>query len=1028
MAVFNVASAQQLTTALSQAHGGDTILLAGGNYGDFAAASLKYSSNVTIQSASASNPATFNSFHLTSCQNIALNDVDVHMVPTATSVAWAAAVGIYSSTGISVTNSTITGGPAINGVPQTATVLDASGNVIGVPTGQGVTVVGSTGIALTHNSFSTLDKGVGLNNTSGVTISDNQFYNTRHGAVGGSNISDVAITDNSMSDSNPWAWAQPYGDHADFIHIWTSPPAQTSASTNITITGNVISQGEGSPIMGINFEAKTAAGSTTPVGFTGVNISDNAIILADGQGMRLENLDSSTVSNNTVIAPAGGGVTPGILFALGGATNTVVSGNVAGSIASQVNSSTNTFTDNYLAQDANPNAANYFNPALATQAAGMSDPAAILALIEQALPQTTTGSLYQNTAANIVANLPALNVSPTIAKIVITDNLPVVLTIAQWLSNGHVLGELVNQDGSPYHFIIKDVATTIAAGLDLLNGQANLSSIVISDNQPLWLKAAQVANDGAAIAKLVNANGSTPPLNISDTAANVGAVLDQLMAVNARLGNIAVTDKGTITLTAGQFVNDQSLLAKIHSLSAYYVRDTAANIDQQLDQLSALQRATGAHFTSVTITDAHWLQVSYAELTADANVIRVLANADGSPVKLTVVDTGANILANLGSLNLMTNVGSIVVSDGATLTLTSALKTADATALSKMFYTDGSAVHLLTGTTSSVSVPLTLSAPTLAQPAAPAPYSGTADLSSKLDTFNSSGQSIVNSDSQALSLTVNQALNDGQALANLTNADGSAVVVNLADTAANIASHLDVLGGVHGLGTITVTDGQALQLSVAQLNADAAAVAHLQTGAVSITDTAANIAAGLAAIGADAAVASVTVSNNTMVRVDASVFDADAAGLAKIAGRHIVDEIGIKGQAYTSELFSYNDAGVHTSNTFIAADGTRTIDALVGSQVFSSQPAQQIIHAVGSSNVFDFSLGFGSETIYGFHAGKDYIGIDHRIVSTRADALAMMGSDGQGDVVFHVGPNETITLVGVDVAQLAAQKDLFHFY
>src|SRR6185312_7111513 len=226
MTVFNVSNAQQLTTAMSQAHGGDTILLAGGNYGDVSVGSLNYSSNVTIQSASQSNPAVFDTFHLTNCQNITVTNVDVHLVPTATSVNWQAAVGIYSCNNVTFSNSTITGGPAINGVPQTATVLDATDNVIGLPTGQGFSVTGSTGVTLTNNSISALDKGVNLSDSSGITISDSQFFNTRHGAVGGSNVSNLAITNNNISDSNPWAWGTSYGDHGDFIHLWTSPPDQ----------------------------------------------------------------------------------------------------------------------------------------------------------------------------------------------------------------------------------------------------------------------------------------------------------------------------------------------------------------------------------------------------------------------------------------------------------------------------------------------------------------------------------------------------------------------------------------------------------------------------------------------------------------------------------------------------------------------------------------------------------------------------------------------------------------------------------
>jgi len=1027
MTVFNVSSAQQLTAALSQAHGGDSILLAAGNYGDVSLASLRFSSNVTIQSASSTNPAVFNSFHVTSSQNITVSGVDVHMQPTATSTLWDSAVAIYNSTGIAFTHSTITGAPAVNGVPQTATALDATGNVIGLPTGQGVTVIGSTGVSLTGNTITDFDRGVNLSNTSSIAIIGNHISDLRQTGIGGGNLSNVTISGNTISDSNPWAWGQAYGDHADFIHIWTSPPAQTSASSNINISDNLISQGAGAPILGINLEAQTATGQTTPVGFSGVTISDNAVILGNAQGMRLENLANSSVSNNTLVQPETGGVsTPGILFAQGGATNTVVSGNVAGSITSQANSSTNTFTNNYVAQDQNQSAANYFSPKLATQAASMSDPAAIHALIQGALPQTTTASVYQNTAANIVANLPALNVSSTLSKIVITDNAPVTLTFAQWLSNGQVLNELVNQDGSHVKYVIKDTAVTIAAALGTLNGQASINSIVLSDNQPLWLKAAQVAQDGEALAKLINANGSAVLANVSDTAANIGSALDALMASNAKLGSISVTDKGVITLGAREFVSDQSLLAKVHSAGGYSIHDTAANVDQQLDQLSAMQKASGLHFSSLMVTDGRPVQVSYAELIADSNVIKMLTNPDGTPAKVTVVDTGATILANLNALNWTANIGSIVVSDGASLTLTSLLKSQDAIAVSKLVYADGSAVRLLTGATSSASLPASL--PALSQPQAPTAYSaGAADISAKLDTLNSSGQSIVITDNQALSLTVNQALNDGQALSHLTNANGTAVVVNVRDAAANIAAHLDALGSVHGLGSIRASDGHTLNLSAGQLTANAAVVAHLAANSITVTDTAAHIVDALASMTAEAAVGAVSVSDNTMVRVDASIFDANAAGLAKIGGRHIVDEINIKGQAYTSEFFTFGDSGAQVSHTFVAADGTRTVYADAGNVVFSDQPVAQTIHAIGSGNTFDFRPGFGSETIYGFAAG-DHLSFDHLLFSSAGAALATASDNGLGDVVFDVAPGETITIAGMTMHQLASMSSVFHFF
>ena len=61
MATITVSNAAQLSAALSSAHAGDTILLAGGNYGDFSISNLSFSSQVTIESADPTNPAVFRS-------------------------------------------------------------------------------------------------------------------------------------------------------------------------------------------------------------------------------------------------------------------------------------------------------------------------------------------------------------------------------------------------------------------------------------------------------------------------------------------------------------------------------------------------------------------------------------------------------------------------------------------------------------------------------------------------------------------------------------------------------------------------------------------------------------------------------------------------------------------------------------------------------------------------------------------------------------------------------------------------------
>src|SRR5690606_36607783 len=113
---------------------GSTITLAAGDYGDVLIDRQKYASEVTIKSADADEPATFNTIRIMNSSNLTLDGIEVAFKPTTTTVLFDNAVSISGSNGVSVVNSTIHGGPAINGVLPTETDLDASRNVLGLPT------------------------------------------------------------------------------------------------------------------------------------------------------------------------------------------------------------------------------------------------------------------------------------------------------------------------------------------------------------------------------------------------------------------------------------------------------------------------------------------------------------------------------------------------------------------------------------------------------------------------------------------------------------------------------------------------------------------------------------------------------------------------------------------------------------------------------------------------------------------------------------------------------------------------------
>ena len=146
-------------------------------------------------------------------------------------------------------------------------------------------------------------------------------------------------------------------------------------------------------------------------------------------------------------------------------------------------------------------------------------------------------------------------------------------------------------------------------------------------------------------------------------------------------------------------------------------------------------------------------------------------------------------------------------------------------------------------------------------------------------------------------MTVGQITSDAAALAVVANADGSSyglivhgapadVAANLAalsgnshvatilvsDTAANVSANLDALNLVVPPMSITLTDGATspLTLSVEQVLSDTRALNDISDYTIAITDTAATVAANIAALNGDLHVTSIAISD-TAANIAASL-------------------------------------------------------------------------------------------------------------------------------------------------------------
>ena len=283
MANFTVSTSAQLTTALNQASGGDTISLASGNYGDFSFSGKTFSSDVKIVSQDASKPAVFNTMKFNNVDHLAIDHILVDFKPNAATTDTAAGLSVRDSAHITISNSVFEGG-----------VSPTDGLMIG----RGIYVLDSQDVTITNNDVSHFRRGILTSDVDQIKITYNHVYENRTTTLSGGNVSNALIEGNHLESSAPNNFGGT-GDHGDFIHYWTRD-VQTGPSVNFVIRGNFIEQGTGTGILGIYLD-----NDNNPQGFKNVLIENNVIHNSNGQGVRLEDVDGGIVRNNTLLQSEG---------------------------------------------------------------------------------------------------------------------------------------------------------------------------------------------------------------------------------------------------------------------------------------------------------------------------------------------------------------------------------------------------------------------------------------------------------------------------------------------------------------------------------------------------------------------------------------------------------------------------------------------------------------------------------------------------------------------------------------------------
>lgn len=330
------------------AAGGDTVALAPGIYGRLDLG-RKFAAPVTVTCADPLQRPIAPGFYIGGASNVTLSCLDVDWPPTIASTDSTPATEVSGSDHIVLTDLKIIGGPAISGVSEDHVgYTDASGNVIGRPTGYGLAIRGSSDVSVSATEVARFHKGVVLQGTQRVLLQRLNVHDTRTTPIVGSNNVDLTVTDSDLHDTAPWAWGLKtptgvsYGDHGDFLALW-SDAGQTTPNARIKITGNRMIQSKGVPILGMWLEGSAAAP------FTDFEIRDNLIVTNNLQGIGPLNFAvRGVITGNTLRRTDGSGdagQSPTIL-PRGGSTGLTITGNSLGAPVDDKSGGANTVASN----------------------------------------------------------------------------------------------------------------------------------------------------------------------------------------------------------------------------------------------------------------------------------------------------------------------------------------------------------------------------------------------------------------------------------------------------------------------------------------------------------------------------------------------------------------------------------------------------------------------------------------------------------------------------------------------------------
>lgn len=268
MSNITVDSTAALSLALKSAHAGDTILLAPGTYSGLAIKNIDTGGLVNIKSLDADNQAVLTNFNITGSSGLKFSELEMSNADQQGHFTWI----ITDSQNIHFDSVDVHG--TLDGNPQNDR--------------QGIQISKSSDISITNSEFHELYRVIAQSDSSNLTISGNQFHDVARTAIYSQNVQKVVIANNTFTDFYPVE-----GDHMDAIAF--TRKGDTNTTSDVVISGNVITRGDGNVTQGIFFRDSSGVSS-----FKNIQIVDNLIVGMGHNGIFVTGAENVKISGNDV--------------------------------------------------------------------------------------------------------------------------------------------------------------------------------------------------------------------------------------------------------------------------------------------------------------------------------------------------------------------------------------------------------------------------------------------------------------------------------------------------------------------------------------------------------------------------------------------------------------------------------------------------------------------------------------------------------------------------------------------------------